>query len=105
MSVGHAAAIVLDQFADGDAGRRQLDAGLLHAARNRPGANTGMAGLAHACEPGWPLLDDVTDPPQRLDIVVEGGTTEQADLGDIGRAVARHAAPALDAFQHRALLA
>ncbi len=38
VAVRHAAAILLDQFARRDAGRRELDAGLLHAARHREAA-------------------------------------------------------------------
>ena len=42
---------------------------------------------------------------ERLDILVEGRTAEQPDLGDIRRPVARIAALAFDRFDHRRLFA
>lgn len=55
--------------------------------------------------PPGPLLDDVAHPVERLDILDEGRAAEQADLGDIGRPVARHGALALDQFDHRQFFA
>src|SRR6185312_16160400 len=40
VAVLHAAAELVDQLAHGDAGRRQLDARILHATRNRKAAET-----------------------------------------------------------------
>src|SRR3546814_8166074 len=97
--------MAVDQLTHRDAGRRQLDARLLHPPRHRPGADTRMPRLAEGGEPCGTLLDDVADPPQRLAIVVERRPAEQPDVGDVGRAVARQAALALDRFEHRALLA
>ena len=52
-----------------------------------------------------PLLDDVAHPVERLEVVLQRGPAEQADLRDVGRAHARFAALALDALDHRGLLA
>src|SRR5471030_1443518 len=105
MAIGHAAAIILYQLAHRDASRCQLDAWILDPARHRPRAWAGMAGLALSGEPVGTLLDDVANPPQGLDVVVERRTAKQADLGDVGRTMARQATLAFDALQHRALLA
>src|SRR5690606_34308350 len=105
VAIGHAAAMLFDQLAHGDAGGRHFDAGVLHPTGNGPRADAGMTWLAEACEPFRALLDDVADPPERFDIVVEGWAAEQAILGDVGRAIARQAALAFDRFQHRAFLA
>ena len=56
-------------------------------------------------EPVRPALDHVADPEQRLDIVDERRAPEQADLRDVGRAMPRIAALALDALDHRGFLA
>src|ERR1700722_20188721 len=64
-----------------------------------------MAGLALRGKPFGTVFRDVAEPPQRFDIVVERRPSEQADLGDIRRTVARKAALALDAFKHRAFFA
>ena len=42
---------------------------------------------------------------ERLDVLIEGRTPEQADLGDIGRPVARIAALPFDQLDHRQLFA
>ena len=42
---------------------------------------------------------------ERLDVLIEGRTPEQADLGDIGRTVARIAALPFDRLDHRRLFA
>src|SRR3546814_8554010 len=83
----HAATMAVDQLTHRDSGRRQLDSRLLHSPRHRPGADTRMPRLAERGEPGGPLLDDVADPPQRLDIVVERRPAEQP--AQIGRASCR----------------
>src|SRR5207253_10297656 len=83
----------------------QLDPGLLDPPRDREGAQPLAAVAALAGEPLRPLFDDVAHPEQRLDIVDEGRPAEQPDLRWEGRLVARQAALALDAFQHRRFLA
>src|SRR5688500_18351986 len=55
--------------------------------------------------PGRPLLDDVTYPEQRLDIVDQRGQAEQPDLERVWWLMSRQAALALDAFQQRGFLA
>ncbi len=52
-----------------------------------------------------PLVDDVADPEQRLDILHERRTAEDADLRDIRRTMPRQAALALDRFDHRGFFA
>ena len=64
-----------------------------------------MAILALIVEPVGAMVEDVADPVQRLDIVDQCRAPEDADLGNIGRAVARQAALALDGFDHRRFLA
>jgi hypothetical protein len=54
-------------------------------------------------EPFRTLLEDVADPPKRLDVLVQRRAAEDADLRDVRRAIARQAALAFDAFDHRAL--
>src|SRR6267143_424003 len=58
-----------------------------------------------ADEPGRTLLDDLAHPVHRLQVVLERGTVEEADLRDVRRAQARHAALALDRLDHRRLFA
>src|SRR3546814_11843601 len=72
----HAATMAVDQLTHRDAGRRQLDARLLHSPRHRPGAGTRMPRLAERGETGGPLLHDVAPPPNRLDRVVDSRRTE-----------------------------
>ena len=76
----HAAAEFVDQLARGDAGRRQLDAGILDPARDREAARPLAPAAALAGEPFRALLDDVAHPIQRLDIVDERRAAEQPDL-------------------------
>ena len=56
-------------------------------------------------EPLGALLQDVADPPERLDVLVQRRTAEDADLRDVRRAIARQAPLAFDALDHRALFA
>ena len=58
-----------------------------------------------ADEPGRALFEDVAHPVQRLHVVLERGPAEQAHLRDVRRAQARHAALALDRFDHRRFFA
>ena len=105
MAVRHAAAEFVDQFAHGDAGGRQLDAGILDPAGHRKAAEALALVAALRGEPGHAFLDDVAHPEQRLDVLLERRAAEQADLRDIGRAMARQAALALDRFDHRRFFA
>ena len=54
-------------------------------------------------KPFGALLQDGRHPVERFDVVVQRRAAEQADLGDIGRAIARIAALALNGFDHRRL--
>ena len=105
VTVQHAAAIIIDQLLGGDPSRRNLDAGVFHPSRNRVAAETGMAILALVVKPIRPLLNDVTDPKQRLDIVNQRRPIEDTDLGDIGRPMAGIAALALNRLDHSRFLA
>ena len=105
VAVGHAAAEFVDQFAHGEAGRRELDAGILDAAGDRIAAQAVAAVAAVALPPVRALLDDVAHPEQRLDIVDQRRQAEQPDLERIRRLVPRQAALAFDAFQQRGFLA
>ena len=105
MAVGHAAAIFVDQLAHGDAGGRELHAGVLDAARDREAAQAVALVAAIALPPVGALLDDVAHPVQRLDVVDQRRQAEQADLERIRRLVPRQAALALDAFEQRGFLA
>ena len=105
MAVGHAAAELGDQLARRDPCRRELDARLLHPARDRIAAQALAAVAPLRGEPLRSLLDDVAHPVEGLDVVDQGRPAEQADLSGIGRPVPRQAALALDALEHRGLLA
>src|SRR5271163_898676 len=56
-------------------------------------------------DPSGAFFDNVADPVQRLDILFERRAAEQANLGDVRRAMARQAALALDRFDHRGFFA
>src|SRR5262249_29509483 len=101
----HAAAIFVDQFAHGDAGRCQHHARLVDAAGDREAAETLALAPAMRREPSGALLHDVAHPVERLDVLLERGTTEQAPLRHVGWPVARQSALALDRFDHRRLFA
>ena len=105
MAVGHAGTIFLDQLTRRDPRRGNLDARLLDPARDRVAPHPLVAVAALAGEPIGPLLDDVANPVNGLDIVDQGRTAEQPDLGGVGRAVAGQAAFALEALEHRRFLA
>ena len=79
--------------------------GLLHAAGDREAAEALALAAALRGEPVRALLDDVADPVQRLDVLLERRAAEQADLRDVRRAMARQAALALDRFDHRGFFA
>src|SRR5262249_56373172 len=79
--------------------------GLLAPPRHREGAQPFPPVAAMTGEPLRPFLDDVAYPEQRLDIVDQRRPAEQPDLRRKRRLVTRQPALALDAFQHRRLLA
>ena len=105
VAVGHAAAVFVDQLAQGDAGRREVHAGLLDAARDRERAQALAAVAAVPANQSRALLEDVAHPVQRLEVVLQRRPAEQPDLRDVGRAQPRHAALAFDRFDHRRLFA
>src|SRR6185437_14253901 len=70
----------------------------------REAAQTLAPTAALAREPLRPLLDDVAHPIERLDIVDQRRPAEEPDLRGERRLVARQAALAFDALQHRRFL-
>src|SRR5215204_4936914 len=105
VSLGHAAAVLFDELADRNAGRRELDARVLHPSRDREGAKALTPVAPVRRERLRALLDDVAHPPQRLDVVDERRAPEQADLARKRRLVARQPALALDRLEHRRFFA
>src|SRR6516164_11152608 len=105
MAVGHAAAEFVDQFAHGNASRRELDAWILHPARDRKAAEAFALMSALRGKPIDAALDNIAHPKQRLDILLKRRATEQTDLGDVRRAMTRQAALAFDRFDHRGFFA
>src|SRR6478609_3525285 len=105
MAILHAAAELVDQLLHGDAGGRQLDAGIFHAARYREAAEALSLMAALRCHPPGALLDDVADPEHGLHVLFERRTSEQADLRNVGRTVARQTTLAFDRLDHRRLFA
>src|SRR4029077_6862558 len=85
VTVLHAAAEFVDQLTHRNAGRRQLDARILHTARNGKAAEAFGLVTALRCRPLGAFLDNVADPEHRLDVLLECWTPEQADLRDIRR--------------------
>src|SRR5262249_3961974 len=83
--------------------RRQLDAGILDPPRNRKAAQALAVAPTKRREPAGPLLHDVADPEQRFDVLLQCRPAEQADLGNVRRAMARQAAFAFDRFDHGGL--
>ena len=82
-----------------------LTPGFLHPAGDRERAQALAAVAAVRGEPLAALLEDVAHPVQRLEVVLQRRPAEQADLRDVGRAQARHAALAFDRLDHRRLFA
>src|SRR5205807_9737477 len=101
----HAAAIFVDQLLRRDTSRRELYAGLSHAARDREAAQPFAPAPPVRCEPCGAFLDDIGHPVERLDVLFEGRPAEQADLCHIGWTMARQPALSLDRFDHRRLFA
>ena len=89
-----------------DAGRRQL---ARPGSSTRPDTENERRPLRPlrpcAANHSAPFSSDVAHPVQRLQVVLERRPAEQADLRDVRRAQARHAALAFDRFDHRRLFA
>src|SRR3954468_18102933 len=101
MAVLHAAAIFVDELANGDTGRGRMHAGIVDAARNRKRAQALAAVPALLRKPRRALFDDVAYPVERLHVVLERGPPEETDLRDVRRPKPRHSPLALDRFDHR----
>src|ERR1700734_3970483 len=101
VAVGHAAAELVDQLAYRDAGRRKFHARILDPAGHRKAAEAFALMAALRRDPLRASLDDVADPIERLDILLEGRAAEQADLRHVRRAMPRQAALAFDRFDYR----
>src|SRR6185312_4263454 len=71
VAVLHAAAEFVDQLTHRNAGRRQLDARILHTARNGKAAEAFALVTALRCRPLGAFLDNVADPEHRLDVLLE----------------------------------
>src|SRR6478736_2435273 len=105
VAVGDAAAELVDQFAYGNARRREFHAGIFDPARNRIAAQTLASVATLGIPPFRPLLDDLAHPEQGLEVVDQGRQAEQADLERIRWLVPRQSALALDAFEQGGFLA
>src|SRR5258708_241121 len=105
MALRHAAAELVDQLTHGDAGGGELDAGRFDAAGDREAAHALALVAPLGGHDGRALLDDVAHPEDGLDIVDQRRPAEEADLARERRLVARQAALALDALEHRRFLA
>ena len=105
VTILHAAAVLVYQFAQRNTGWRELDAGVLHPAADAERAQALAPVAAKSAEPGSALFDDVAYPVQGLEIVFQRGPPEQSDLRDIRGAHTRLAAFAFDALDHRRLFA
>jgi len=82
-----------------------LTPGLPDAPADAEAAQPFAAVAAEAAEPRRAVFHDVAHPVQGLEVVFQRRPAEQAHLGDVGRAHARLAALALDAFDHGGLFA
>src|SRR5260370_10979177 len=105
MPVGHATAKFVDQLARGDPGRGDLHSRIAHPSRYRERPQPLAPVAALASEPIHALLDDVAHPVEGLDVIAQGRPAEEPDLRREGRPLPWQTPPALDAFQHRRLLA
>src|SRR5262249_21026602 len=72
-----------------------------HPSRDREGPQSIAPVAALAGEPLRAFLDDVAHPEERLDIVAQGRTPEQSDLGRKRRSLSRESALPFDALEHR----
>ena len=105
MALGHAAAVLVQQFLQRDAGGRQFHPRIAHAAADAKGAQAVAPVATLGVKPVCALVQQSAQPVQGLEVVLQGRSSEQADFGNVGRAQARLATLALDAFQHRRLFA
>src|SRR5690606_34118041 len=101
VAVQHAAAVFVDQLLDGDAGRRQMHARLLHATGDGEGTQAFATVATVPGKPLGPLLLDLAYPEKGLHVVLERRAAEQADFRHIRRTQTRLAALAFDRLDHR----
>src|SRR5690606_19468985 len=71
VAVQHAAAVFVDQLLDGDAGRRQMHARLLHATGDGEGTQAFATVATVPGKPLGPLLLDLAYPEKGLHVVLE----------------------------------
>src|SRR5438105_15163148 len=81
--VRHAAAIFVDQFAHGDTGGGEMDAGMLDAARHRERAQTFAPVASLTSEPIRALFQNVAPPVAWFPVVLERRPAEPPDLRDV----------------------
>src|SRR5262249_7182523 len=105
MSLGHAAAELVDQLAGGGPRRGELDTGLSHPSRDGEAAESASPVTPLALEPAGPALDDLADPVHGLDVVDQGRPAEEPDLGGKRGLLTRQPALPLEALEHRRLFA
>ena len=103
--VGHAAADVVDELAEGDPHRQLEHARLVHVARDADEARAARLARAEAGEPLAPLGDDVRHAHERLDVVDDRRLREGALDGRERRLEPGPAALALQEFEQPGLLA
>src|SRR6185503_3830293 len=76
VTVEHATAVFVDEFQQGDSGRRDVHARPFDASANRERAESPAAVPSVTGEPRGSLLDEVAHPVQRFQVVFERGTAE-----------------------------
>src|SRR5438067_1747626 len=82
-----------------------MHAGFFHPPGHRERAQPLAAVAPLRAEPLRALLDDLAHPVHGLHVVLERRSAEEADLRNVRRPKARHAALAFDRFDHRGLFA
>ena len=92
--------MLINQFLHRDAGRRELDAGLLDTARDRKRAQAFAAVAAMRGKPCPAFFKQFTHPVQGFEIVFQRWPAEQADLRDVRWAQPWQATFAFDRFNH-----
>ena len=100
----HAAAVLFDQFLGRDARRGQMHTRLFDSPRYRERPQALAPVTALGSKPVGTLFQYLTHPMERFHVVLERGVAEEAHLRHIRRPQPRHAALALDRFDHRRLL-
>ncbi len=104
-AAAHAAGIMVDQLAQGDAHLLLDIARLVHVAGEAEQLGAGIVGAAERGEPGGAATQNVGDDGDGLDIVDGGRRAIEPDIGGEWRLEARHALLAFEAFEQRRLLA